>query len=326
MITESTKPTFSIVIPVFNTEKYLKECVESILNQAYDSYEIILVDDGSKDSSLQICREYEARDKRIRAIHKENGGVSSARNTGIELAKGKYITFIDSDDWFRQGALPFAAQRLSETGADVLAFSINRVTKAKSYTYTTLEDWTGCIKEITFPLAIGGYFFLLETIKNNNIRFVDGLAYSEDRVFLYAIAPFCKKLSTCPQTYYMYRENTNAATSSKNGKVIMEHQFRATKYLLSMAKDPKHSDFCQQLTKHSVKTMKWGIYAILNNQPKQERYMKRLFIDLFKNEYKHPEFTYYKLYLSRQYLIKRQRFTSKLKRMFYKYSYTTSSL
>ena len=179
MITESTKPTFSIVIPVFNTEKYLKECVESILNQAYDSYEIILVDDGSKDSSLQICREYEARDKRIRAIHKENGGVSSARNTGIELAKGKYITFIDSDDWFRQGALSFAAQRLSETGADVLAFSINRVTKAKSYTYTTLEDWTGCIKEITFPLAIGGYFFLLETIKNNNIRFVDGLAYSE---------------------------------------------------------------------------------------------------------------------------------------------------
>ena len=89
----------SIIIPVYNTEKYLRRCIESVLSQSFTDFELILVDDGSKDSSPQICDEYASQDKRVRVIHKVNGGVSAARNDGLDIAKGEYVTFIDSDDW-----------------------------------------------------------------------------------------------------------------------------------------------------------------------------------------------------------------------------------
>ena len=89
----------SIIIPVYNVEKYLRRCLNSIINQTYKDIEIILVDDGSTDNSGKICDEYKEKDNRIVVIHKENGGLSDARNAGIDIAKGKYIGFIDSDDF-----------------------------------------------------------------------------------------------------------------------------------------------------------------------------------------------------------------------------------
>lgn len=95
-------PAISIIIPVYNAEKYLRRCIESVLSQSFTDFELILVDDGSKDSSPQICDEYVAKDDRVRVIHKENGGVSAARNDGLDIAKGEYVTFIDSDDWVKK--------------------------------------------------------------------------------------------------------------------------------------------------------------------------------------------------------------------------------
>ncbi len=89
----------SVIVPVYNVQEYLPRCVDSILAQTYENLEIILVDDGTKDASDKICDEYAARDTRIRVIHKENGGLSSARNAGIDIAKGEYLSFVDSDDW-----------------------------------------------------------------------------------------------------------------------------------------------------------------------------------------------------------------------------------
>jgi len=88
----------SIIIPVYNSEKYLKECIDSILSQTFLDFELVLVNDGSTDSSGKICDEYALKDSRVRVFHKENGGVSAARNTGIKAAKGKYVTFVDADD------------------------------------------------------------------------------------------------------------------------------------------------------------------------------------------------------------------------------------
>ena len=92
---------FSIIIPVYNSEKYLKACVNSVLQQSYKDIEVILVDDGSKDRSPQICDTYAGQDKRIRTIHKKNGGTADARNAGLEVATGDYITFIDNDDYWK---------------------------------------------------------------------------------------------------------------------------------------------------------------------------------------------------------------------------------
>ena len=93
------KPEISIIVPVYNVEKYLVQCLNSICNQTYKNLQIILVDDGSEDLSGKICDEYQEKDKRIHVIHKKNEGLSEARNVGVQMAMGKYVGFVDSDDW-----------------------------------------------------------------------------------------------------------------------------------------------------------------------------------------------------------------------------------
>jgi len=97
----------SIIIPVFNVEKYIGICLESVINQTFRNLEIILVNDGSTDGSGKICDEYAARDSRIRVIHQENKGVSAARNEGLRLSSGKYVGFVDGDDWIDDDMLSF---------------------------------------------------------------------------------------------------------------------------------------------------------------------------------------------------------------------------
>ena len=97
----------TVVVPVYKVEKYIDRCVTSIINQSYKNLEIILVDDGSPDNCGKICDDYARKDERIKVIHKENGGLSDARNAGINIAKGKYITFIDSDDYIKYDYVEF---------------------------------------------------------------------------------------------------------------------------------------------------------------------------------------------------------------------------
>ena len=101
----SAPPTISVIVPVYNTEKYLRRCIDSVLAQTYQDFELLLIDDGSKDSSGAICDEYAAQDARVKVFHKENGGVSSARNVGLDNARGEWITFVDSDDYIEENFL-----------------------------------------------------------------------------------------------------------------------------------------------------------------------------------------------------------------------------
>ena len=105
MHNQSTTPTISVIVPVYNAEKYLHRCIDSILAQTYTDFELLLIDDGSKDKSGEICDEYARKDTRVRVFHQENGGVSSARNLGLDNAKGEWITFVDSDDYIEENFL-----------------------------------------------------------------------------------------------------------------------------------------------------------------------------------------------------------------------------
>ena len=113
----------SVIIPVFNAEKYLRECLDSVANQTYNDLEILLIDDGSKDSSPQICDGYAAADSRFTVIHKENGGVSSARNTGIENAHGNLMAFVDADDVLDLDMYEILVHALETTDSDIAACS-----------------------------------------------------------------------------------------------------------------------------------------------------------------------------------------------------------
>ncbi|MDU2552528.1 MAG: glycosyltransferase family 2 protein, partial [Staphylococcus epidermidis] len=109
----------SIIVPVYNVENYLKKCVESILSQTFTDFELLLVDDGSTDSSGEMCDELKRLDERIKVIHKENGGLSSARNAGIDVAKGKYLTFVDSDDYIDTHMLEVLYKNMVHEDADL---------------------------------------------------------------------------------------------------------------------------------------------------------------------------------------------------------------
>lgn len=113
------KEQISVIIPIYNVEKYLSDCVESVLKQTYTDLEIILVDDGSQDASGQICDDYAKQDSRVQVIHKKNGGLSSARNAGIDQATGQYFFFLDSDDWIAENALELLYKEIKSTGSDL---------------------------------------------------------------------------------------------------------------------------------------------------------------------------------------------------------------
>ena len=121
-----TQPKISIIVPVYNSEKYLCGCIDSILSQSFRDFELILVDDGSRDSSQRICDDYAQKDSRVKVIHKENGGVSSARNAGLSAVRGGYLCFLDSDDTLEPDALQLMYQSISNENVDLVIAGYNR--------------------------------------------------------------------------------------------------------------------------------------------------------------------------------------------------------
>ena len=113
-------PLFSIIIPVYNVEKYLNKCVDSVLNQTFTDFEVILVDDGSPDNCPAICDSYAEKDKRVRVIHKQNGGLICARKSGLEAARGDYIGFVDSDDWIEENMYELFADMIKKYSPDMV--------------------------------------------------------------------------------------------------------------------------------------------------------------------------------------------------------------
>lgn len=149
-------PNLSIIVPVYNVEKYLERCIKSILNQDYRDYELILVDDGSLDNSGPICDKYSKLDSRIITIHKKNGGLSSARNIGIRISKGEYIAFVDSDDWITKDMYSYMINLSKKYNADIVSVSYCLATQYHEKT-TQGERYKGGIKVFSREQALLHY-------------------------------------------------------------------------------------------------------------------------------------------------------------------------
>ena len=202
----------SIIIPVYNTGEYLRTCVDSILAQAMEEWELLLVDDGSTDNSGAICDEYAARDSRIRVIHKENQGVSMARNLGLELARGEYVGFVDSDDWLAPEMFGAMYQSARETGADIVmcdAVTVFGDGREEPDTITGLNSSAGIGREVWTPellLEMAGSacrcIYRRELLEAHGVRFSVGLRFSEDRIFnLYAMG-YANRVEYRKEPYY----------------------------------------------------------------------------------------------------------------------------
>ncbi|MBE5921843.1 MAG: glycosyltransferase [Lachnospiraceae bacterium] len=207
----------SVIIPVYNIEKYLRECVDSVLNQTYQNFEIILVDDGSTDDSGKICDYYAESNSKVQVIHKTNGGASSARNVGMKAATGKYIYFLDSDDKIVSNALYILFERAEKEAADVLFFEAysfreNETEMIKgNYSYRNQYNHDkghvvleSLIKNNEFHVSIPLLFIRREFLNETRLKLVEGIMY-EDMIFTYEL--FCKanKVVHVPESLYQRR-------------------------------------------------------------------------------------------------------------------------
>lgn len=180
------EPKVSVIVPLYNAAQYLHQCIKSILSQSFKDFELILIDDGSTDDSLKICKSYEQSDNRIIVISETNGGVSKARNRGLNVAKGKWIAFVDADDYFLDDALSVLYDRAIQTGADLVLANALKLKNGKLNELHKLKD--GVLSNVIMSvnhLALWGYLFNADIIRKYRLRFIEGLAYSEDRIFIY---------------------------------------------------------------------------------------------------------------------------------------------
>lgn len=179
----------SIVVPVYNSRKTLNRCIESLIQQTYQDIEIILVDDGSKDDSLMICLEYQKQDNRVHVIQKDNGGVSSARNAGIDAAAGVYIMFCDSDDWVEHNWCEMMIKLYVPGNLVMCGYYCHQENRVQ---WVGRDVTSQTIKKQDFLLtkSFGGFapwnkFFCLDQIKENGIRFPEGITLGEDQLFVW---------------------------------------------------------------------------------------------------------------------------------------------
>ena len=224
---------FSIIIPVYNSENVLDECVGSILSQTYTNFEIILVHDGSTDNSASVCDSLAKRDERIVVVHKENGGTSSARNAGLDKASGDYITFTDNDDfWNNENALKDIASQLDDSGADLLLHEnyILWLDTNKMISPTTSckrANIVGKSPSQALSSILAGNLFSLycvwskviraDLIRENNIRFPEGMR-NEDTCFCGDLLLKAQSYDFYEKPFYVYKKGHQGAQTSAGVK------------------------------------------------------------------------------------------------------------
>lgn len=221
----------SIIVPVFNVEKYLPECIESILKQSYNNLELLLINDGSTDISGIICDKYAQSDKRVRVFHKSNEGVSKARNFGIESATGEWICFIDSDDWIPSNYLETIMNDTKIADLTFWGFRLHYANTLQTeykplerfvYEKEAIEDCLAYLKHNNQHFEYLGYtvnkLFKASIIKEHHIRFVDNLSLREDEVFTLSYARYISSIRVKSSPLYNYRILNTGLTHKTKSK------------------------------------------------------------------------------------------------------------
>lgn len=279
------EPLVSVIIPVYNVEKYLNQCIESVLTQKYSNLEVLLIDDGSTDMSAEICDYYCTVDSRVRCFHKPNGGAGSARNVGIKKAKGEYIYFLDSDDYIDETLFSSVIPFMSENNLDICFFSATVI----------LEDgltWNKnrCIKKIKYEPKSGKELFI-ELINNNeynasncllitkkrliadNSLFVPEGIYYEDNYFLFQLLMAAGSAAVLNESYYFRRVRFNSTMTQKAN--FQNKISSALKVIEQFNSDHEQNDEIVKCKK-SISLDFCNIALIYANQSKDKRLIKEV--------------------------------------------------
>ncbi|WP_202922078.1 glycosyltransferase family 2 protein, partial [Campylobacter sp. MIT 19-121] len=232
------KPLISIIVPIYNVEKYLRECLDSIVNQTYTNLEIILVNDGSTDNCGRICDEYATKDKRIKVIHKENAGLGAAYNTGLEISKGEYIGFVESDDWIELNMYEELYNKAEELNSDLVKckfFDYNSTRKPKDLPYRQkridFELENCCPDNKTFSIleypklliyhsSIWATLYHKDLISRIRFNELKGAAYPDFSFMMQALL-IANNISTLRKALYHYRQEPANMSSMKKTDISL---------------------------------------------------------------------------------------------------------
>ncbi len=272
----------SIIVPIYNVEEYLGKCLDSIINQTYENLEIILVDDGSPDSCPAICDEYAAKDSRIKVIHKENGGVSSARNAGLDAATGEYIGWVDPDDIAEKNMFEVLLKALNENKSDISVCGV------KKFQMESKEEFHS-------PQTVDGKTFLKLLLKEDeksylwnklykrelfsDIRFPEGEIF-EDMKILHLIAEKAQTAVFTDKTFYNYRIREKSITTVNKGLRALQFYDAAH----GRSERYKDTEFYIYALVGEFRCLRIIVSEAKNSERKEEHYRK--YIKLSKELYK----------------------------------------
>ena len=219
----------SVIVPVYKVEDYIRECIDSILAQTYSDFELILVDDGSPDNCGRICDDYAKRDNRIKVVHKVNGGISSARNAGLEVAKGEWIMHVDGDDWIEPDMIESLIQAAQVTGADLVFGDFMKYGPFAGY--FKLPTWSIDKREsmsnyIAYMMTtIWGSIAKRSLYADHSLKSPEGISYCEDFHLIVRLCHFAKKVVNVHRSFYHYRYRPTSIMSNMNGKTEADEQW-----------------------------------------------------------------------------------------------------
>lgn len=253
----------SIIVPVYNVEKYLRKCLDSLINQTLKDIEIICINDGSTDKSLEILEEYKNRDSRIILLNQENSGQSVARNRGIEIAKGEYLGFVDPDDWVDLDYYEKLYNAASTNDADIAVGGIIRVTGIKKKKFLNFEKETITDNtNLKFELCdvpeksyVWNKIYKTEKLKEIGLEFEKGIFY-EDCIFTPQALFFLEKMVTVPNIYYYYLRRGNSTVKQRSEKANADNVYA----------HKKANNFIKEhnidISSHEPKTYRFKIFGV----------------------------------------------------------------
>ncbi len=233
---------FSIIIPVYKAEKYLHECVNSILNQTFTDFELLLVDDGSPDSCPSICDEYAVLDSRVHVIHQRNSGASAARNSGLLMAAGDYVSFIDSDDYLIDNLVLERISKLTLSSPDIIHYkfvewfeSDGHISpcqfdyKVSSESLSLSEKYCELIDKDAYYNSAWSKVIKRDLLMDNNISFEEGIV-GEDNEWYYHVVLCAQTLVLLDEPLYVYRRRENSVTSTVSEKNLKDQLYILAKW------------------------------------------------------------------------------------------------
>lgn len=230
------KPLISVIIPVYNVEKYIWECLESVRTQTFQNYETIIVNDGTKDNSAVLAAQFieKYQLKNFRIIHKENGGLSSARNAGIAVAQGDWFAFLDSDDYIREDYLQAFVSKLQEYPAKYYQAGYSKYYQHAELLTEGAKPACSCgslaesIDKIIF-IYICGKFYSAKIIRENHLRFDEQVAFGEDRCFNFDYLRYVNRCTFFDNVSYIYRRSDNSVTATSTRPEKKKHMYAHAK-------------------------------------------------------------------------------------------------